>query len=187
MAVYSPVRIRAMPSQNNSRLSFGTRIALCITQTVPIWYKSSGVGASTRGSTCETTAKRAILSQRLHQCHGTRPPDRYRQQRTRKDNGISYREDRQFFAGAAFVACFASWIVPVAVRPPWPQCTPGASRETPMRPSDSNPILAECLQAPVDDSPHSAHWANPSVPGNPDRRGTPTACRAEGGIRSWPG
>ena len=56
MAVYRRVRMRAMPSQNSSRLSLGTRMALCMTQTVPISYMSSGPGVSTRGSCCATTA-----------------------------------------------------------------------------------------------------------------------------------
>ena len=55
VAVYLEVRMRAMPSQNSSRFSLGTRMALCITHTVPTSYRSSGSGASTRGSTCETT------------------------------------------------------------------------------------------------------------------------------------
>ncbi len=45
-----------MPSQKSSRLSLGTLMALCITHTVPTWKRSSGVGDSTRGSSCETMA-----------------------------------------------------------------------------------------------------------------------------------
>ena len=37
VAVNSRVRMRAIPSQNSSRLSLGTRMALCITHTVPTW------------------------------------------------------------------------------------------------------------------------------------------------------
>ena len=57
VAVNSRMRMRAVPSQNSSRLSRGTRMALCITQRVPISYRSFGCGASTRGSSCETIAR----------------------------------------------------------------------------------------------------------------------------------
>src|ERR1700693_5822522 len=50
--------MRAIPSQNSSRLSLGTLMALCITHSVPISYKSFGLGMSSRGSSWEITANR---------------------------------------------------------------------------------------------------------------------------------
>src|ERR1035437_2665805 len=44
VAVNSRVRMRAMPSQNSSRLSLGTLMALCMTHTVPSAKRSPGPG-----------------------------------------------------------------------------------------------------------------------------------------------
>ena len=109
--------------------------------------------------------QRAVLSERLHQRHRTRPSDRDRQQRAGKNYGVSDRRGRAVLRTGCLRSGLSGGFFAVVSSTPWPQCTPGhepAERLCALR--DSSPARAECPPSPADGSARSAHWANPSRP-----------------------
>jgi hypothetical protein len=94
--VNSRVRMRAMPSQNSRKFSFGARMALHHAHG-PDSIKIFGPGGFHSWVELRNHGDGAVFSEGLHQRHRGRPAHRDGQHRARKNHRVAYGEHGELF------------------------------------------------------------------------------------------